>query len=229
MSVFFPAHLKLHVFWLISKAFQVGCLSPRKRNHEVEELTVARTESESVPLTLVPTLFQQQQLLLHDFIKTLFPCPQVIRITVVFHLQPPRFLPPHHSPPKLRLMAAHGCSYLIHNTAGRLLQGCGGSRAAAQPADAGPIAKLSHKWLLVITHRSTLRNGEMTFQLQSNSKLHSIFCNRPKTISSFHSLPSDSYLSLPCPLSLGNISFPFSSAAQVSGNVCAVWFSLVFQ
>lgn len=161
--------------------------------------------------------------------NSFFPCPQVIRITVVFHLQPPRFLPPHHSPPKLRLMAAHGCSYLIHNTAGRLLQGCGGSRAAAQPADAGPIAKLSHKWLLVITHRSTLRNGEMTFQLQSNSKLHSIFCNRPKTISSFHSLPSDSYLSLPCPLSLGNISFPFSSAAQVSGNVCAVWFSLVFQ
>lgn len=103
-------------------------------------------------------------------------------------------------------MAAHGCSYLIHNTAGRLLQGCGGSRAAAQPADAGPIAKLSHKWPLVITHWSTLRNGEMTFQLQSNSKLHSIFCNRPKTISSFHSLPSDSYLFLPCPLSLGNIS-----------------------
>lgn len=137
--------------------------------------------------------------------------------------------PPIILPPKLRLMAAHGCSYLIHNTAGRLLQGCGGSRAAAQPADAGAIAKLSHKWPLVITHRSTLRNGEMTFQLQSNSKLHSIFCNRPKTISSFHSLPSDSYLSLPCPLSLGNISFPFSSAAQVSGNVCAVWFSLVFQ
>lgn len=84
---------------------------------------------------------------------------QVTQNTAVSIFSLPQFLP-HHSFPKLPLMAAHGCSYLIQNTAGCSLQSCTGicsppiRPGPCAAIDASPIASLSHKWLLVITHRS---------------------------------------------------------------------------
>lgn len=76
--------------------------------------------------------------------------------------------------PKLPPMASHRCSYLIQNTAGGSLQGCPGHSAAW--------------WLhfpqMTAGHHSsvsTLRNSEMTFQLQLNLKSHFIFCDRKET------------------------------------------------
>lgn len=113
-------------------------------------------------------------------------------------------------------MVAHGCSYLIQNTACCSLQGCGGiynpptSPSHSAAVDYSLIVAFSPQ--MAASHHSSvsvLPYVEMTFQLQSNFKSHSIFCNRQEH---FHrvTLSPLNYLFSLSAFSLGDILFSFS-------------------